>query len=70
MFPGNRSHMSVPPKNICLFLVDQSNYYYIQVWKNSISSSRTLQNPELVRVAYKSMKFFSVNTTHGSGLKF
>ena len=52
------------------FLVDQSNNYYIQVWKNSISSSRTLQNPELVRVAYKSMRFFSGITTHGSSLKF
>ena len=43
MFP-RRGNLQVPPKKICFFSVDQSNDYYLQVWKNSISTSKTLQN--------------------------
>ena len=52
-----------------LFSVDQCNNYYLQVWKNSISSSKTLRNPELVRVRYRSMRNFPGYTIHGGGFK-
>ena len=64
-----RGNLSVPPMKIRFFSVDQSNDYYLQVWKNSISSSRTLQNPELVRVAYTSMRISPGTTIHGGGFK-
>ena len=49
--------------------VDQCNDYYLRVWKNSISSSKTLQNPELVRVTYRSMRFFPGSAIHGGEFK-
>ena len=57
------------PLKICFLSVDQSNDYYLQVWKNSTSSSKILQNPELVRVAYRYMRIFPVTTIHGGGFK-
>ena len=64
-----RGNCSVPPLKICFFLVDQSNNYYLQVWKNSTFSSKILQNPELVRVAYRYMSIFPGTTMHGGGFK-
>ena len=61
MFPL-RGNCSVPPLKICFFSVDQSNDYYLQVWKNRVSSSKTLQNTELVRVAYRYMSIFPGTT--------
>ena len=43
IFP-RRGNCSVLPLKICFFSVDQSNDYYLQVWKNSISTSKTLHN--------------------------
>ena len=51
------------------FSVDPCSDYYLQVWKNSISSSKTLQNPELVRVKYGTMRMFPGSTIHGGGFK-
>ena len=51
------------------FSVNQYNDYYLQVWKNSKSSSRTLHNPEHVIVAYESMRIYTDNTIHGGGFK-
>ena len=41
MFPP-RCDFSVPPLKICFLSVDQSNDYYLQVWKKSTSSSKIL----------------------------
>jgi len=54
---------------ICFLSVDQSNDYYLQVWKKITSSSKSLQNPELVRVPYKHMRIFPGTTIHGGGFK-
>ena len=68
MFPP-RCDISVPPLKICFLSVDQSNDYYLQVWKKITSSSKSLQNPELVRVPYKHMRIFPGTTIHGGGFK-
>ena len=68
MFPF-RGDWSVPPLKICFLSVDQSNDYYLQVRKNSTSSSKILQNPELVRVAYRYMRIFPDTTIHWGGFK-
>ena len=64
MFPSRRD-FSVPPLKICFLSVDQFNDYYLQVWKKSTSSSKSLQNPELVRVLYRHMRIFPGTTIHG-----
>ena len=54
---------------MCFLSVDQSNDYYLQVCKNSTSSSTILQNPELVRVPYRYMRNCPGTTIHGGGFK-
>ena len=50
MHPNINSEVSVSPLKICVLSVDPKHDYYLQIWKNSITTRKTLQCPELVRV--------------------
>ena len=49
------------------FSVDPMHDYYLQFWKKSITTSKTLQCPELVRVKHTTVRIFPGNTIHGGG---
>ena len=59
----------MPPMKIYFLSVDPYNRYYLQVWKNGISSSKTLQNPELVRVKYGNMRICPGSIIHEGGFE-
>ena len=67
MYPDKRSNVFVSPLKVCFFSVDPMHDYYLQVWKNSITTSKTLLCPELVRVKYGNARIFPGNTIHGGG---
>ena len=50
MYADINSDVSVSPLDICVLSVDSKHDYYLQIWKNSITTHKTLQCPELVRV--------------------
>ena len=67
MYPDNKSNVSVSPLKVCFSSVDPMHNYYLQVWKNSITSSKTLQCPELFRVKYDTARVFPGKIIHGGG---
>ena len=67
MYPDKRSGVSVSPLKVCFFSVDPMHDYYLQVWKRSITTSKTLLCPELVRVKHTTVRVFPGNTMHGGG---
>ena len=67
MYPDKQSGVSVSPLKVCFFSVDPMHDYYLQVWKRSITTSKTLLCPELVRVKHTTVRVFPGNTMHGGG---
>ena len=59
----------MPPMKIYFLSVDPYNRYYLQVWKNGISSSKTLQNIELVCVKYGTIRILFASTIRVGGFK-
>ena len=58
MYHDRQSNVLLSPIKICFISVDQYNDYYLQVWKNSLSSSKTWQHSALVRVSYDSVRIY------------
>ena len=75
MYPDRQSNIYIyicvcmPSMKIYFLSVDPYNRYYLQVWKNDISSSKTLQNPELVRVKYGNMRICPGSIIHEGGFE-
>ena len=67
MYPEQRSSVSVSPLKVCFFSVDPMHDYYLQVWKNSLTTSKILQCPELVRVKHGNNKIFPGSTIREGG---
>ena len=67
MCPDINSDVSVSLLKICFLSVDPKYDYYLQIWKDSITTRKTLQCPELVRVKYGNVRIFPGSTIHGGG---
>ena len=67
MYPDKQSGVSVSPLKVCFFSVDPMHDYYLQVWKRSITTSKTLLCPELVRVKHTTVRVFPGNTIYEGG---
>ena len=67
MFPERNIRVSLSSIKRYVFSVDPEYDYYLQVWKNSITTSKPLQCPELVRVKYGNVRIFPGSTIHGGG---
>ena len=65
MYPEKNSNVSVSLLKVCFFSIDPMHEYYLQVWKNSITTSKTLLCPERVRVKYINARIFPGNTIYG-----
>ena len=67
MHPDINSDVSVSPLKVCFLLVYPKHDYYLQIWKNSTTTRKTLQCSELVRVKHGNIRIFSGSTIHGEG---
>ena len=67
MHPDCNSDVSVSPLKICFLSVDPKHDYYLQIWKNSITTRRILQCPELFRVKYGNLRIFFGSIIHEGG---
>ena len=67
MHPDINSDVSVSPLKIFFLSVDLKHDYYFKIWKNSTTTRKTLQCPELVRVKHSNVRIFPGSTIHGRG---